>query len=67
MTAHDATEVRIEADQTTVVCRCGRVFTAPHRSDATTAHAGHHGVEHARQALAGRPHLELVPDPEGTD
>lgn len=64
MTAHDAVEVRIEADETTVTrltCECGRVFTAPHRSDATTAHAGHHGVEHARQALAGQ--LDF----EGTD
>jgi len=62
MPAHDAVEVCIEADQTTVVCRCGRVFTAPHRSDATTAHAGHHGLEHARQALAGQLDFEGTSD-----
>ncbi len=55
---HDAIQVTVEADHTTVCCSCGREFTYGTRQAATDAHRGHHGIELARQALAGHHDLE---------
>ncbi len=56
----------IEQAGTRIRCRCDRVFDCETVGESLARHRMHHGIETARQALAGRPHLELVPEPEGT-